>query len=297
MRRREFIAALGSAAVWPVLARAQNVPVLGYLGSASATTSPHLAAAFRQGLQETGFAEGRNVAIEFRWAESRFEQLPAMVDDLLSQGVAVLIATGGASVALAAKSATSTTPIVFSVGGDPVKMGLVDSLNRPGGNATGVVILTSDLGSKRLGILRELVPNVSSVAVLLNPKSPDYDPQVTDIETAARSVGQTFQLLGASSEPDLEAAFATISASRAGAVLVGADPLLSSMRGRLVALAAQYRLPTLYEFRELTEAGGLMSYGPDRRVSNRLVGVYAGRILKGEKNRPTCQSFNQIDLS
>ena len=196
MRRREFIAALGSAAVWPALARAQNVPVLGYLGSASATTSPHLVAAFRQGLQETGFAEGRNVAIEFRWAESRFEQLPAMVDDLLSQGVAVLIATGGASVALAAKSATSTTPIIFSVGGDPVKMGLVDSLNRPGGNATGVVILTSDLGSKRLGILRELVPNVSSVAVLLNPKSPDYDPQVTDIEAAARSVGQNSPIAG-----------------------------------------------------------------------------------------------------
>jgi len=173
-----------------------------------------------------------------------------------------------------------------------VKMGLVASLNRPGGNATGVVLLTSDLGSKRLGILRELVANVSSLAVLLNPKSPDYDPQVTELEVAARAVGQTLQLLDVSSEPELEAAFATISASRAGAVLVGADPLISSMRGRLVALAAQYRQPTLYEFRESTEAGGLLSYGPDRRETYRILGMYAGRILNGEKpaDLPVIQS-------
>ena len=295
MRRRAFITGLGGAAAWPLAARAQNVPVLGYLG-ASAILSPHLVAAFRQGLHETGLVEGQNVAIEFRWAENRFEQLPAMVDDLLRQGVAVLIATGGASIALAAKSATATTPIVFSVGGDPVKIGLVASLNRPGGNATGVAILTSDLGSKRLGILRELVPNVSSVAVLLNPKSPDYDPQVTDIEAAARSVGQSLQLVGASSEPEVEAAFATISASRAGSVLVGADPLLSSMRGQLVALAAQYRLPTLYEFRELAEAGGLLSYGPDRRSLSGSWGSMRAGFSK-VRNPPTCRSCNQTDLS
>src|SRR5262245_19372854 len=199
MTRRAFIAGLGSAAV----AAAQNVPVLGYLFGASATLSPQLVAAFQQGLHEIGFVEGRNVAIEFRWAENRFDQLPALAADLLHLGVAVLIAPGGAPVALAAKSATATTPILFSIGGDPVKIGLVHSLNRPGGNATGVVILTSELGPKRLGTLRELVPNVSSIAVLLNPKSPDYDSQVKDIETAARSIGQTLQLQGVTNESDL----------------------------------------------------------------------------------------------
>ena len=291
--RRAFIAGLGSAAAWPVVGRAQQPsPLIGFLYGASPTIAAHLVDAFRDGLQEAGYIQGRNVLIEFRWAENDFDRLPALAVDLVRQNVNVLVAMGGASSALAAKRATSTTPIIFSVGSDPVKMGLVASINRPGGNATGVSIVTGDLGPKRLGILRELIPNAESIVVLLNPSSPEYDTQLKELRAAADTLQQRLLLVNASSESDLEAAFIHMHESRSAALLVSADPFISGMRNRLIAFANQYRLPTLYEFREAAMAGGLLSYGPDRREAYRTAGMYAGRILNGEKpaDLPVVQS-------
>jgi putative ABC transport system substrate-binding protein len=291
--RRAFIAALGGAAAWPMVAGGQQPSALiGYLSSASSTITPHLVDAFREGLREAGYVQGQNVLIEFRSAENDLERLPVLAADLVHQNVHVLVAVGGAASALAAKSAAPTIPIVFSVGSDPVKLSLVASINRPGGNATGVSIVTGDLGPKRLGILLELIPSAESIAVLLNPSSPEYELQLRDVQAAADSLQQHLLFVTASTERDLDAALTHVRESRSAALLVSADPFISAMRARLIALANQNRLPTLYEFREATIAGGLLSYGPDRREAYQTLGMYTGRILNGEKpaDLPVVQS-------
>ncbi len=260
------------------------MPVIGFLNGASSETFAHLAAAFRQGLSEAGYVEGRNVAIEYRWAEGEYDRLPALAAELVRRQVAVIAAGGGVAAALAAKAATTTIPIVFSGGGgDPVKLGLVASLNRPGGNVTGVSILTAALGAKRLGLLRELLPSATLIAVLINPTNPNSEIQLKDIEEAARTVGQQIFILYASNERDFDAAFAIIVERRAGALVVGADPYFNSRRDQLAGLAARHAIPAMYEQREFAVAGGLASYGTSLTDSFRQVGDYAGRILKGEK--------------
>src|SRR5271165_5798498 len=261
MRRRDFITLLGGAAAWPLAARAQQsaMPVIGFLHPASPIEWARFLAAFRQGLKEAGYIEGQNVAIEFRWAEGQYDRLPTLAADLVKRGIAVLVATGGSTSALAAKAATTTIPIVFSTGGDPVKERLVASLGRPGGNSTGVSVLTNPLVAKRLEILREVVPSASVTGVLLNPNGAGAKAQLEDVETAGRTIGQTLHILHASSERDFETVFATIVQTRIGALIIGADPFFSSRRDQLVALAARDRIPAIYEWREYAEAGGLMS--------------------------------------
>jgi putative tryptophan/tyrosine transport system substrate-binding protein len=286
MKRREFISLLGgAAATWPLAARTQQatMPVIGFLSSVSAAPFAQFVAAFRRGLGEAGFIEGQNVAIEFRWAEGQYDRLPALAADLVRRGVAVIAATGGPASGQAAKAATATIPIVFISGTDPVQEGLVASLNRPGGNATGVNVLLSAMEGKRLGLLRELVPNAGLIGALLNPAMPTFDGQVNDVQEAARAVGQQLLILRASSEEEIEAAFATAAERRAGALLVAADPYMFSQRERLVAFAARYAIPAIYEVREYATAGGLMSYGVSLADAYRQVGIYTGRILKGEK--------------
>jgi putative ABC transport system substrate-binding protein len=258
MQRREFITLLGGAAVaWPLTARAQQpaMPVIGFLHSASPGPFAQFVAAFSRGLNQSGFTEGRNVAIEYRWAEGQYDRLPALAADLVRRQVAVIVATGGPSAGLAAKAATSTIPIVFNSGGDPVKEGLADSLNRPGGNATGVVVLLTAMEGKRLGLLRELVPTATLIAVLLNPDMPTFETQLNDVQKAARAVGQQIHILQASSEREIDAAFAKMVEMRAGALLVAADPIKFNQRDRLVALAARHAIPAIYELREYAEAG------------------------------------------
>jgi putative ABC transport system substrate-binding protein len=283
LRRRDFVALLGGAAAWPLAARAQQpkVPVIGFLHVASANPFAHLVAAFRQGLNETGYSEGQNVAIEFRWAEGQSVKLPAMAADLVGRQVALIVA-GGVAAALAAKEVTKTIPIVFNTGGNPIKLGLVTSLNRPGGNATGVNIFTSELAAKRLELLRELVPTAALIGVLLNPDNPTAGPQSKDMQQAARALGQKIEILHAATEDALGPAFTTLAQLRAGGLLVGADPFLNSRRNLVVALAARHGIPALYEQREFALAGGLMSYGTSLIDGYRQVGIYAGRILKGE---------------
>jgi putative tryptophan/tyrosine transport system substrate-binding protein len=284
MRRREVIAALAGAAAWPIAARAQQpMPVVGFLNSASPGPFAHLAAGFRKGLGEEGFVEGRNVAIESRWAEGRYDRLPALAEDLVRQKVSVLAATGGAMSGVAAKTATETVPIVFVMGSDPVRFGLVASLNRPGGNITGISQLTIELGAKRLGLLHELVPHMKSVGILLNPDFPDASPQLREIEAASARAGLVPVVATARTEAEFAPAFATLEQARVDALLVGADPFFNSRRDQLIALAARQRIPTIYEFREFAEAGGLMSYGTDLADAYRLVGVYVGRVLKGAR--------------
>ena len=295
MRRREFISLLGGVAVaWPVAARAQQpaVPVIGLLGSTSpAAWAPYLMA-FRQGLREAGYVEGQNVTIEYRWAASDYTRLPTLAADLVRRHVAVIVAVGGSASASAAKAATTTLPIVFSTGGDPVTLGLVTSLNRPGGNATGVSVLLAEMEGKRLGLLRDMVPAAHLIAVLLNPHSPVSASELKDVQQAARAVGQQIHILNASSEYDLDAAFASLVPVGAGALLVGSDPFFNSRRDYLVSLAARIRVPAIYEFREYVVAGGLMSYSSNLSNGYRQMGLYAGRILKGEKphDLPVVQS-------
>jgi len=294
MRRRAFIGLLGgAAAAWPLAARAQQaaMPVIGFLRSSSIASSAHLVTAFRQGLKETGYSEGQNVAIEYRSAEGEYDRLPPLAADLVRRQVTVIVATGGSGPALAAKAATSTIPIVFT-GQDPVKAGLVVSFNQPGGNATGVSTLTTDLGSKRVGLLSELVPNAKTIAVLNNPHGPDVERQLQDVLSAARSLGQQLQVLNAVNEGEIDAAFVTLARERPGALFVGNDPFLVSRREQIVALANYYKLPALYGWREFAEAGGLVSYGPSHTEPYRLVGVYTGRILNGAKpaDLPVIQS-------
>ena len=285
MRRRDLITLLGGAAAWPLAARAQQgpMPVIGFLSARSPEESAHLIAAFRQGLAEGGFVEGQNVAIEFRWARGQYGLLPALAADLVSRRVNVLTTAGGEPAAVAAKRATSTIPIVFGSGSDPVRAGLVESWNRPGGNATGITFMTTLMEPKRLGLLRDLVPGVPLVGVLLNPSFPPAERQLQDIEEAARSVDQRIVIAKAGTDAELDAAFATLIKASVGGLLVGADPYFDTRRERIVAFAQQQRLPAIYQFREFAVVGGLLSYGIDVVDAYRQYGVYTARILKGAR--------------
>jgi putative ABC transport system substrate-binding protein len=291
--RRELIAALGgAAAAWPLTVRAQQpaMPVIGFLRSTSPADSVHFVTAFRQGLTEAGFVEGQNVVIEYRWAEGQNERLPALVADLIRRKVAVIVGAGVAM--LAAKAATTTVPIVFASGGDPVLDRLVASLNRPGGNVTGVVFISSELGAKRLELLRQLVPKATTIAVLVNPHLPNTERERSEVQAAAQAIGQQLLILDVSSDPEIETAFATFVQRGAGALLVGSGPFLFSNSERVVALAARHAIPAIYALREPVVASGLMSYGTSQSDAYRQVGIYAGRILKGEKpaDLPVMQS-------
>ena len=282
--RREFMTLLGGAvATWPLAARGQQrtMPVIGYLGSGEATSPT--ADMFRRGLGETGYVEGRNVAIESRFADGQYGRLPALAADLVGREVAILVTSGGVHTALAAKAATPTIPILFAHGSDPVKSGLVASLNRPGGNITGITFLTTELESKRLGLLHELVPRATAIAVLVNPANANVENQSNELKHAAGALGLQLHFVNISSEREFDAAFAAIVRMRAGALLVAADPFYFNRRIQLVALAARHSIPVIYDFRAYAEAGGLASYGTDLADAYRQLGNYAGRILKGEK--------------
>jgi putative tryptophan/tyrosine transport system substrate-binding protein len=284
MRRREFITILGGAAVaWPLAARAQQTltPVVGFLRSTSPADSAHLVTAFREGLKEAGFVEGQNVAIEYRWGEDHLDRLPALVADLIRLPVALIV--GNTPSALAAKAATTTVPIVFVTGGDPVIDGFAASLNRPAGNTTGVSFLTSAVVTKRLELLRQLVPKAAAIAVLVNLNTPQAERERRDVEAAAHGIGQELIVVEADSDRDIEAAFATFAQRGASALFVGIGGFLYSRRERLIALAARHRIPAIYVLRDFVAAGGLMSYGTSIADAYRLAGIYAGRILKGEK--------------
>jgi putative ABC transport system substrate-binding protein len=294
LKRRDFITLVGGAAAWPVAARAQQpaLPVIGFLCSGSPNAYAPFLTALRQGLNDAGYVEHRNVGIEYRWAEGQYDRLPALASDLVASRVAVIVAAGGAGPALAAKAATTTIPIVFISGADPVKSGLVESFNRPGGNVTGVYLFLTGLEAKKLGLLRQLVPQADVIAVLLNSARPDTDAQLKDIQEAARAVGLQINILQASSERDFAAAFASIAQLRVGALLVGADPFFTNQRDQIVALTARYAIPAIYELREYAAAGGLMSYGTSLADGYRQAGIYAGRALKGDKpaDMPVVQS-------
>ena len=293
MRRREFLGVLGGAATWPAVARAQQaMPVIGFLHVASAQPLAQNVARLRDGLKEVGYTEGQNVAIEFRWAEGRYDRLPELAADLIRRQVAVIITGGGEAPALAVKAATSTIPIVFNIGSDPVKLGLVASLNRPGGNATGVNIFTNELAAKRLGLLHDLMPAGSIIAHLVNPNFPATEANVKEVEAAALLIGRQIPLLKATSVSEIDTAFATLLQMRIGALLVGADPFFLSRREQIVALAARQAMPAIYEFREFVLAGGLIGYGTNLADSYRQMGVQTGKILRGEKagEMPVVQS-------
>ena len=282
MRRRQFIGLLGAAATWPLTARAQQAkPVIGFLSARSARDSARLVVAFGKGLEETGFSEGKNFSIEYRFADGRLDRLPELAADLVRRGVAVLVSSGGAPSAIAAKGVTSAIPIVFVIGGDPVGLGLVASLSRPGGNATGMTIISSDLAPKRLGLLRELVPNATVFAGLSNPNTPDGRVQSSDMRAAAQALGLRFRMFEASDEKGIEHAFASLAQDKPDALLVGSDPIFDVHRDKLVALVAATAIPAVYSFRDFTTAGGLMSYDPDIADGYRQIGVYTSKILKG----------------
>jgi len=284
LKRRDFITLIGGAAVaWPLAARAQQgaVPVVGFLNSASPATYSHLLGAFRLGLKESGFIEGENVTIEYRWAENEFDRLPALARELVQRQVAVIAATGGIHSALAAKAATSTIPIVFNIGDDPVRLGLVASVARPGGNVTGVNNFIYELVAKRLALLRELVPSAARVAVLVNPANAQTATTLRDVEAAARPAGLQIQIAKAGTAREIDAAFAALARDRVDGLFVPPDPLFISRRIQLVQLAARHALPATYPVRDFAEAGGLMSYGTNTADAWHQTGVYTGRILKG----------------
>jgi len=285
MRRRKFITLVAGAAAWPLAARAQQpgMPVIGFLDSKSPDDSVHIVAAFRRGLNGSNFIEGQNVAIEFRWAQNQYDQLPALAADLVRRRVDVIAATGGPA-ALAAKAASATIPIVFRLAADPIAAGLVASLSRPGGNITGVTSLNLEVGPKRLEFLHELVPTATIMAALVNPTNPiNAEILSRDLQATARLLGLQLHLLHASSDADIDAVFATLTELRAGGLVIGTDAFFISRNEKLAALALRYRIPTIYQWREFVAAGGLMSYGGSFADSYRLAGVYTGRILKGEK--------------
>ena len=296
MRRRELITLLGGAAAWPLGARAQQaaVPVVGFMSGRSAEDSTRIASAFLQGLADTGFIEGRTVKIEFRWANGDYDKLPAFPADLVSRKVAVLVGVGGDVSAVAATKATKTIPVVFGMGGDPVKAGLVASFNRPSGNVAGYTLWTSEMESKRLGLLRELVPGVSLIGILVNPSLPPTEQELQGLEPAAKAVNQPLFVARANNDVELDAAFASFVEQRVGAFLVTAAPFFDTRQDRIVGFAAQRRLPAIYQFRQYAAAGGLISYGPDVAESYKSAGTYVGRILKGEKpaDLPVMQPTN-----
>ena len=285
VRRRELIATLASVAAWPLAARAQQaaMPVVGFLNPGVPEPSSFLVTAFREGLRELSYVDGQNIAIEYRWAQGRYDQLQMLAADLVQHQVAVIAATGGGVSAQAAKAATATIPIVFNVGEDPVKSGLIVSFNRPGGNITGVNTLSPALEPKRLGLLRELLPKATVIAVLLNPANPDADLQRRDVEVAAAALGQQLLIFNASSETELERAFSALVQQRADALLVGNDVFFTNRREQIVALAARHAVPAIYTFRSFVESGGLMSYSTSLVEVYRQIGLYVGRVLKGEK--------------
>jgi len=285
MRRRAFLTLLGGAAVWPLVVRAQQpaLPVIGFLHSATPEGSAYLAAAFRQGLQEVGYVEGQNVAIDYRWADHHYERLPALAAELVHRPAAVIAALSGIPAALPAKAATTTIPIVFVMGFDPIEAGLVTSLSRPGGNLTGVSILSVELGPKRLELLHELVPTATSLGVLINPTNTNAGIVERDLQVAARTLGLQLQVLPASTDHDLATVFATVVQLRIGGLVISPDAFFTSQRDQLADLALRHEVPTIYQFREFAAAGGLISYGGSLLDAYRLAGVYTGRILKGEK--------------
>jgi putative tryptophan/tyrosine transport system substrate-binding protein len=295
MKRRQFLRLIGGAAVaWPFAARAQQpaMPVVGFLNAGSAGPLRQQIAAFREGLKDSDYVEGQNVAVEYRWAEGQYDRLPALVADLVRQQVSVIVAGGGGPAALAAKAATTTIPIVFSAGEDPVGLGLVASLNRPGGNITGVYQFTTGLEAKRLGLLHEMVPKATSIAVLVNPNFANAENQLRDVQEAAARLGVQLVVVRANAESDFDAAFSTAVSQRAGALLVCGSPFFNGRREQLVVLAARHAVPAIFEWRDFAAAGGLMSYGTSLANAYRQVGVYAGKILRGAKpvDLPVVQS-------
>jgi putative ABC transport system substrate-binding protein len=292
MRRREFITLLGGAAAWPIAARAQQpaLPVIGYLSGNSPEGVAHLVTAFRNGLSETGYVEGRNVAIEYRWANNDLNRLPALAADLVRRRVAVIVA--GVTSALPAKAATTTIPIVFVAGGDPVELGLITSLSRPGGNLTGVTGMSGELAGKQLGLLHEMVPRGVRFAALVNPTNPAAISIAADVKKAASTVGVQLEILMAATNGDIDMAFASLAQRPVAALLVSSDPLFINRRLQLAMLAVKHAVLALFPFRENAEAGGLMSYGPSTADVNRQAGIYTGRILKGENpaNLPVMQA-------
>lgn len=283
MRRREFIAVLGGAAVWPDAVLGQQSPIpVGFLHSGSPRSYAPFVAGFHRGLTELGYFEGQNVLIEYRWAEGHYDRLPALAADLVRRQVAV-IATGGTPTAFAAKAATSAIPIVFHVGVDPVQAGLVASLNQPGGNMTGVAILTAELSPKLLELSHELLPSAAIVAPLINPTNPNVEQEVRALQAGARALGLQLHFLNATNEGDIDAAFAALVEYRAGALVVHADPFLNTRRDQIVALAARHRMPAIFAFSEVVASGGLMSYGISLTDTYRHAGIYTGNILKGAK--------------
>jgi len=284
--RRQFIALLGGAAAWPLASRAQQatMPVIGFLASGSPPLeggSDHNLAAFRTGVEEVGFVEGKDVVIDYKWARGQFDRLPTLASELVARPVNVIFAFGTPIPARVAKAATTTIPIVFAYGGDPVADGLVTSLNRPGGNVTGATFITAALAAKRLELLRELVPNVDTIGVLVNPKNQLADTQLRDVDAASRSLGQPVYIAYASSENEFGAAFAALVRQGVRALLLGTDTIFFNRRDRLIALAASHRIPAIYTFREYVQDGGLASYGAIQTETIRQAGIYVGRILKG----------------
>ena len=293
MGRRDFVALLGgTAAAWPLVVRAQQttMPVVGFLGTSTAN-NPTLTG-FRRGLGEAGFVEGRDVAVEYRLTEGQYDRLPALVAELVGRNVAVLFAAGGVQAALAAKPASASVPVVFANGSDPLRFGLVESLNRPGGNITGVSFFTATLEAKRLGLLSQLVPVGAGFGVIANPANANAESQRQDVEQGGRVLGRPVDIVDARDEREIETAFATLARRRTTALLVASDPFFFSRREQIVALAARHRLPAIYEWREFAEAGGLASYGTNLVDAYRFAGIYVGRILKGEKpaDLPVVQS-------
>jgi ABC-type uncharacterized transport system substrate-binding protein len=296
MKRREFITLLGgAAAAWPLAARAQQsaMPVIGFLGSASSDLYSKALGAFRQGLGETGYVEGRNVMIEYRWASGQYDQLPALAADLVRHHVSVLVAPGSTPAALAAKAATAMIPIVFQLGTDPVAAGLVPRLDRPGGNVTGVTNINTELAPKRLELLRELIPTAKLIAVLVNPTSAFITENISkDLQSTARTLGLQLEILSASNESDFDKVFATLAQLRADALVIAPDAMFISRSEELGALTLRHRVPAITQYREFAVAGGLMSYGGNSTEAVRLLGIYTGKVLKGEKpaDLPVVQS-------
>jgi putative ABC transport system substrate-binding protein len=285
MKRREALTLLGGAAAWPFAAGSQQaaMPVIGYLSSRSPDDTTHLLAGFRQGLADGGFIEHQNVTIEYRWALGQYDHLPALATELTRLPLVVVVSTGGEPAALAAKAATSTIPIVFGTGTDPVKAGLVASYNRPGSNATGINFQTADMEAKRLGLLHELMPQAKNIVFLYNPKFAAAEGQLHDVREAARTLGLQINALHASTDDEINAAFRTMVQQQTAALILAADPFFDTRRSQLVVLAAYNRLPAIYQFREYAAAGGLMSYGIDAIDAYRQIGIYAARILKGAR--------------